>query len=607
MGYASYRAARDERDSLYQKSASVNSSHAASLDEQSVGSFPSLRPLGPDRSKEQRTSRRDIVDVLNVANEREGLMSYDSSQGYGTNPRRSFAFYPSQDSLDAPSGAGDDHSLASAISEFYLRVRGKYVPIAAVESDVTAIDDEDDIFASITPGMAVLAVVLLSCLLLLFAFVNVYWVTTVLYSGTAVAGAYALFVEGLVTRIVCSAQTVWSSRTEKCYSRRESAHSEEADAGEALDEESLQDGESDALLRLPSQLTGTPSKQRHLEGKSPPSTRASALVSLLRRTFSHSNVIKVLSLACSVMLPVMWLCNRHTNWGWLLQDTLSVIVVTFILTNMKISQLSTLATLLTCTFVYDVFFVFIEPRLFGGKSIMERVAMQHATTAPLEHPEQGRANYCDKYPLESACHPDMLPMQLIVPALFTWNTYDSRILGLGDLLIPGLLTVWAARYDLRYFGSVLYKQSSQSSHGYFAMTIFGYGVGLCVAQTSLSYFRASQPALLYLVPCTLLPILYRAFREGKLKSLLATLPPMRTVALPVNEDKLEEYRRRQEVVRTTAAWPDPEMEQRVVHLDPTKTAVAPLPQRSDGQSQERLYKSVFRELSKQQAAGGGDP
>ena len=203
---------------------------------------------------------------------------------------------------------------------------------------------------------------------------------------------------------------------------------------------------------------------------------------------------------------------------------------------MKLGNLSTLTTLLGCAFCYDVFFVFIEPLLFGGESIMASVAGQHANTAPLAHPEQADGNYCDKYPHESVCRPDQIPMMLVVPPILTWNTYNSQILGLGDLLLPGLLVVWAARLDMRTYGTL---SSEQAGGGFFPQALSCYAAGLCLANTAVQYFDVGQPALLYIVPCTLLPILQRTYAEGTLGALWRDLPPMRTVALTVDEAKLQ--------------------------------------------------------------------
>jgi signal peptide peptidase-like 2B len=88
-------------------------------------------------------------------------------------------------------------------------------------------------------------------------------------------------------------------------------------------------------------------------------------------------------------------------------------------------------------FCYDVFFVFISPYVFGS-SVMVTVATGSTSTT---HTDE---NYCEKYPTDSDCALNSLPMLLVVPTLSSYLSSES-LLGLGDIVLPGLLLVWAAR------------------------------------------------------------------------------------------------------------------------------------------------------------------
>lgn len=79
-------------------------------------------------------------------------------------------------------------------------------------------------------------------------------------------------------------------------------------------------------------------------------------------------------------------------------------------------------------------------------------------------------------------------------------------------------------------------------------------------------------------------------------------------AYPSPPPNVQEYMRREEVIRATATWPpDVEQERRIVSLDASKTAVAALPRPQSGQSKQSLYKSVFHGMQAGAgcAAGGG--
>ncbi|MFT7811842.1 signal peptide peptidase-like 3-like [Arapaima gigas] len=97
------------------------------------------------------------------------------------------------------------------------------------------------------------------------------------------------------------------------------------------------------------------------------------------------------------------------------------------------------------------------------------------------------------------------------------------MLGIGDIVMPGLLLCFVLRYD-NYK-----KQATGETVGpgnmsgrmqrvsYFHCTLIGYFVGLLTATVASRIHRAAQPALLYLVPFTLLPLLTMAYLKGDLR------------------------------------------------------------------------------------------
>uniref|UniRef100_A0A8C2IJZ2 Signal peptide peptidase-like 2B n=1 Tax=Cyprinus carpio TaxID=7962 RepID=A0A8C2IJZ2_CYPCA len=133
--------------------------------------------------------------------------------------------------------------------------------------------------------------------------------------------------------------------------------------------------------------------------------------------------------------------------------------------------------LLVVLFVYDVFFVFITPLLTeSGESIMVEVAAG---------------------PSDSSTH-EKLPMVLKVPRLnsspLVLCDRPFSLLGFGDILVPGLLVAYCHRFDILM----------QTSRIYFLACTIGYGIGLLITFVALALMQMGQPALLYLVPCTLL-------------------------------------------------------------------------------------------------------
>ena len=91
-----------------------------------------------------------------------------------------------------------------------------------------------------------------------------------------------------------------------------------------------------------------------------------------------------------------------------------------------------------------------------------------------------------------------LPMLLMVPAFKVSPATGPVILGFGDILLPGLLGVYNRTFDLYHNLSIW--------QSYFWPTVGGYALGLVLTYTALWFeigASQGQPALLYLIPCTL--------------------------------------------------------------------------------------------------------
>ena len=84
--------------------------------------------------------------------------------------------------------------------------------------------------------------------------------------------------------------------------------------------------------------------------------------------------VEVLAIATSIAIVVVWFIYRHSQWTWILQDTLAFAVACAFLATTRISNLKHGALLLGSFFFYDIFMTFLTPLLFGGKSVMVEVA-----------------------------------------------------------------------------------------------------------------------------------------------------------------------------------------------------------------------------------------
>jgi signal peptide peptidase-like protein 2B len=106
---------------------------------------------------------------------------------------------------------------------------------------------------------------------------------------------------------------------------------------------------------------------------------------------------------------------------------------------------------------------------------------------------------------------ESIPMLLRIPRFFDpWGGYD--MIGFGDIIFPGLLVAFSYRFDRASKKGIL--------NGYFLWLTVGYAVGLFLTYLALFLMDGhGQPALLYLVPCTLGLIVILGWVRGDLHDL----------------------------------------------------------------------------------------
>jgi len=96
-----------------------------------------------------------------------------------------------------------------------------------------------------------------------------------------------------------------------------------------------------------------------------------------------------------------------------------------------------------------------------------------------------------------------LPMKLVI---------GHSMIGLGDIVIPSLFLSYCMKFDFYTSGKT--PNMLKGEFGYFGIGLIGYAVGLITTMIIASTFDAPQPALLYLVPSTLIPICVNSVMLG---------------------------------------------------------------------------------------------
>ncbi|XWS37845.1 hypothetical protein CRYUN_Cryun19dG0080500 [Craigia yunnanensis] len=206
---------------------------------------------------------------------------------------------------------------------------------------------------------------------------------------------------------------------------------------------------------------------------------------------SFTRIQGLLLLACTLTVAA-WLVSGH----WILNNLLGL-------------------------FVYDIFWVFFSERFFGA-NVMVSVATQQAS-----NPVHTVANSLSLPGLQLITKKLELPVKIVFPRnLFGGaspggSTADFMMLGLGDMAIPAMLLALVLCFDHRKSRETvnLLDLHSSKGHKYIWYALPGYAIGLVTALTAGILTHLPQPALLYLVPSTLGPVIFISWLRKELLEL----------------------------------------------------------------------------------------
>lgn len=115
------------------------------------------------------------------------------------------------------------------------------------------------------------------------------------------------------------------------------------------------------------------------------------------------------------------------------------------------------------------------------------------------------------------------PIKLLFPKNLFAAQYQYSMLGLGDIVIPGVFVALLLRYDAH---RAMLKSKSKDVPAnfpktYFIFTFIGYILGLVGTILVMHTFQAAQPALLYLVPACVGFSAFTGLYLGDFKNLMS--------------------------------------------------------------------------------------
>jgi len=187
--------------------------------------------------------------------------------------------------------------------------------------------------------------------------------------------------------------------------------------------------------------------------------------------------------ALAVAVGVWYATTKY----WVAANVLGVCFATSGITYLALGSYKVAAILLTGLFFYDIFWVF-------GTDVMVTVARSFDA-----------------------------PIKVVFPRDLFADELQFTLLGLGDIILPGIFVALLLRFDGTRAGVIgdEAKATLPFTKTYFNTNMAAYVAGLVTTIVVMHVFDAAQPALLYLVPFCLGTSFVVAVARGELSELLA--------------------------------------------------------------------------------------
>jgi minor histocompatibility antigen H13 len=207
-----------------------------------------------------------------------------------------------------------------------------------------------------------------------------------------------------------------------------------------------------------------------LKNSSSESNESQSLQCLIDYKFDAFDMV---SLTMSIVLSIWYMLKKH----WIANNLFGMV---FAINGVELIHLNSIRTgciLLGGLFFYDIFWVF-------GTDVMVTVAKKFEAPIKL-----------------------VFPQDFLDEGIFGVH---FAMLGLGDIIIPGIFIALLLRFD---------QSLKRSYNVYFNASFLAYFVGMITALIVMTVYKHAQPVLLYLVPaCISFPVIL-AVIKGDLRSM----------------------------------------------------------------------------------------
>lgn len=199
----------------------------------------------------------------------------------------------------------------------------------------------------------------------------------------------------------------------------------------------------------------------------------------------HFTVVDILCFFLSIFCLIAMIKYPEISKNWIVNNLLGVCIAITGMSTLKLSTFKSGLIMLAGLFFYDIFFVF-------GTDIMLTVATS----------------------IDG-------PIKLVVPK----NEFGKgALLGLGDIVVPGVYMSLCLRYDVfRYYkdGQQPFHLARKINAPYFVTSLVFYVFALIATMVVLFVFEHGQPALLYICPALMISTFLVGVYQGELGALWA--------------------------------------------------------------------------------------
>ncbi|KAG0004320.1 hypothetical protein BGZ80_002590 [Entomortierella chlamydospora] len=198
---------------------------------------------------------------------------------------------------------------------------------------------------------------------------------------------------------------------------------------------------------------------------------------------SKFTILHLIMMVASVLMSGYYVATKN----WIASNIFGICFALNAIQLLSLDSFKTGMILLSGLFLYDIFWVF-------GTEVMVSVAKNFDA-----------------------------PVKVIFPRLFfglpAGEAYQFAMLGLGDIVIPGVFVALCLRFDQHLTGTKNPNlgRSTRFSKPYFTACFIAYVIGLATTMFVMHTFKAAQPALLYLSPACILSVLFMGLVRGEIK------------------------------------------------------------------------------------------